>query len=68
MENHYSYSEQTTSMSSHEDENRFAQMTCITPYKELSGGEESIHDHIREGYEVPDKVIAYLRTTKPFMV
>lgn len=25
-------------------------------------------DHVREGYVVPDKVIAYLKTTKPYLV
>ena len=41
-------------------------MICLTPYKELHCGEESIYDHVHEGYEVPDNVIAYLRTTKPY--
>lgn len=40
----------------------------ITPYKEIRGGEESIYDHIQEGYTVPDKVIAYLRTTTPYLM
>ena len=40
----------------------------ITPYKELRGGKESIHEHIQEGYAVPNKVIAYLQTTEPFMM
>lgn len=38
----------------------------LTPYKEIIGGEESIYDHIKEGYTVPEKVIEYLRTTKPY--
>lgn len=41
---------------------------CITPFKELDSGEKSIHDFVEEGYSVPDKVIAYLRTTKPHMM
>ena len=41
---------------------------CITPYTELRAGEKSIYDYVREGYTVPDKVIAYLRTTKPFLM
>lgn len=59
---------QTTSMPSHETRKKWAQMICLTPYRELHGGKESIHDHIQDGYEVPDKVIAYLRTTKPFLM
>ena len=35
----------------------------ITPYKELLyGGEESIYDHICEGYSVSDSVITYLKS------
>ena len=41
---------------------------CISPYKELCFGEESIYNYIEKGYTVPDKVIAYLRTTKPFLM
>ena len=44
------------------------EMICLTPYKELKQGEESIYDHIQEGYQVPDKVIAYLMTTKPYVM
>ena len=40
----------------------------ITPYKELRGGKECIHEHIQKGYAVPTKVIAYLQTTEPFMM
>ena len=40
----------------------------ITPYKELRGGDESIHKHTKIGYAVPNKVIAYLQTTVPFMM
>lgn len=40
----------------------------ITPYKELHDGSKSIHDHTREGYSVPDKVIAYLQTAVPFLM
>ena len=40
----------------------------ITPYKELHDGEESIYDHIQKEYVVPDKVIAYLQTTDPFLM
>ena len=43
-------------------------MICLTPYKELHSGEESIYNHVHEGYGVPEKVIAYLRTTKPFLM
>lgn len=33
---------------------------CLTPYKELCAGAESIYNHVKEGYSVPDKVIEYL--------
>ena len=68
VENLRSNTVQTTSMPSHEKRKKWAQMICLTPYIELRGGEESIHDHIRKEYAVPDKVIAYLRTTKPFLM
>ena len=35
---------------------------CITPYKELHLGEESIFDYIDHSFSVPDKVILYLQT------
>lgn len=57
---------QTTSMPSREKQEKIDKMICLTPYKELKSGEESIFDHVKEGYKVPDKVIAYLRTRKPF--
>jgi len=41
---------------------------CITPYKEIKGGEKSIYDFIKNDYSVPNKVIEYLRTTKPFVM
>lgn len=44
------------------------EMICLTPYKELIQGEECIYDHIREGYQVPEKVIVYLMTTKPYVM
>ena len=56
------------SMPSREIREKIAKMICLTPYKELNGGEESIFDHVKEGYKVPDKVIAYLRTKKPFLM
>lgn len=45
---------------------KFQKTICITPFKELHLGDDSIYDHVQDGYTVPDKVIAYLRTTKPF--
>ena len=36
-------------------------LICISPFKELRGGEESIYDYIDKDFSVPDKVIAYLR-------
>ena len=41
-------------------------MICLSPFKELDCGDKSIHDFVQEGYTVPDRVIAYLRTTKPY--
>lgn len=41
-------------------------MKHITPYKELRGGLESIHDHVSSSAPMPpDKVIAYLRAPSP---
>lgn len=37
----------------------------FTPFKELHQGDESIYDWVEEGYSVPAKVIAYLKTTEP---
>ena len=68
IENIKSNTIQTTSMPSRETREKWAKMICLTPYKELYGGKESILDHVSDGYTVPDKVIAYLRTTKPFLM
>ncbi len=38
---------------------------CLTPFKELRLGSESIYDWVEEGYTVPTKVIAYLKITEP---
>ena len=43
-------------------------MINIMPFKEINGGEESIYDHVDESFVVPAKVIAYLRTTIPYMM
>ena len=43
-------------------------MVCISPYKEILCGDESIYDYVQEGYTVPNKVIAYLKTTKPYLM
>lgn len=40
----------------------------LTPYREIVGGKESIYDHVQEGYSVPEKVIAYLRTSQPYVM
>lgn len=37
------------------------QRVCITPYKEIDSGDESILDHVKPGYAVPEKVITYLK-------
>ena len=44
----------------------FQRTICITPYKELNMGAESIYDNIENGYSVPEQVIMYLQTTQPF--
>ena len=41
---------------------------CLTPYEELNLGEESIYDHVQDGYTVPPRVITYLQTTEPFFM
>lgn len=41
---------------------------CISPFKEIHCGQLSIYDYVKPGYSVPDKVIAYLRTTQPYMM
>ena len=54
-----------TGLESMEEKKR---LKSITPYKELSQGEERIYDHLKKGFKVPDKVIAYLKTTKPYLM
>ena len=44
------------------------EMVCLTPFEELRLGDASIHDWVEEGYGVPDKVLAYLKTTEPYMM
>ncbi|MBR4514070.1 MAG: hypothetical protein IKO61_04215 [Lachnospiraceae bacterium] len=41
---------------------------CLSPFKELNEGDKSIYDFVRDGYSVPDKVIAYLRIKEPYMM
>ena len=41
---------------------------CISPFKEIYCGNKSIHDYVQDGYTVPERVIAYLRTTQPFLI
>ena len=54
-------------LTDHVPEEYLIKMTVnLTPYKEIDQGEESIYDHVQEGYTVPEKVIAYLQTTNPF--
>ena len=43
-------------------------MICLTPFIELGCGDKSIHDFVQEDYSVSDEVIAYLRTTQPYMM
>ncbi|MFG6369530.1 MAG: hypothetical protein K1W16_14180 [Lachnospiraceae bacterium] len=44
----------------------FQETTCITPYRELQMGSQSIYDNIQEGYTVPERVILYLQTKRLF--
>lgn len=39
---------------------------CITPYRELEMGSQSIYDNIQEGYTVSERVILYLQTKHLF--
>lgn len=41
---------------------------CLTPFEELHQGDESIYDWVEEGYTVPAKVIAYLKTAEPYVM
>lgn len=45
-----------------------SKMVCLSPFKEIGCGNLSIYDFVKEGYTVPDKVIAYLMTTEPYMM
>lgn len=58
----------TENMDRKEFYERRAKMFCLTPFKELHLGRESIYDWVEEGYSVPVKVIAYLKTTEPDMM
>lgn len=44
----------------------FQEHICITPYRELEMGSQSIYDNIQEGYTVPERVILYLQTKRLF--
>jgi len=41
---------------------------CLSPYKEILGGDKSIFDYVDPQCTVPGKVIAYLRTTQPYLM
>lgn len=41
---------------------------CITPYKELNLGEESIYDYIDFSFSVPDRAIMYLQTKELYFL
>ena len=41
---------------------------CLSPFKEINCGSEYIYDYVKDGYTVPDKVIAYLRNSAPSLV
>lgn len=40
---------------------------CLTPYREIHAGYDSIYDHVKEGYYVPDKVLEYLKTENVYL-
>ena len=40
---------------------------CLSPFKEINCGSESIYDYVKEGYTAPDKVIDYLRSAAPYL-
>lgn len=40
---------------------------CLTPYKEIHSGSESIYDNVQKGYSVPDKVLEYLRVDNCYL-
>lgn len=40
-------------------------MIMLSPYKELKGGKESIHDHINPDQIVPAEVVEYLKHGEP---
>lgn len=41
---------------------------CVSPFREILCGDKSIYDSVQEGYVVLEKVIAYLKTTKPYLM
>jgi hypothetical protein len=59
---------QTSSMPSAEERREWSKRIFLTSFKEINGGNESIFDHIREGYTVPGRVIAYLMMGKLFLM
>lgn len=40
----------------------------LTPYSQLMCGKEDIHEHIKEEYKVPEKVLAYLCVGEPYLM
>lgn len=58
----------TTRHPSFEEMDRMAKIINITPFKELRSGKLSIHDYVESGYKVPQTVIVYLQTTKPYLM
>jgi len=58
----------TTSHPSFDEMDRMAKIINITPFKELRSGKMSIYDYVEPGYQVPGVVIAYLQTTKPYLM
>ncbi len=49
-------------------EDKIEDKICITPYEELDMGDECIYDYVESGYSVPQQVLLYLRTTKPYLI
>lgn len=58
----------TSNHPSFDEMDRMEKIVNITPFKELRLGKLSIHDYIEPGHKVPEQVISYLKTTKPYLM
>lgn len=46
----------------------FNNKICLSPFKEINCGSESIYDYVKDGHMVPDTVITYLKSTTPYLM